>query len=340
MDYLGRVQSAIGEGGAAADAAANELPELHATLAGLKVWSTVKAHGFIEECRKACGGQGFLLSSGVAEISRSFAEPVTVEGEQVILSLQVARFLIKALRAHRAGSPALAGSVVYLRDAPVTAIPAEAAGRGPRGRDAGARCDALLLLLKDRARRSAVALEARFAAAERSGLPFDQALNAAALNAYSAAEAHSLYAMARNNLLAVREYVADGATRAALLRLFELLVLSLVRGDAAGFVACGLGARDLDAMGARVEALLAALRPDAVALVDAFGWLDSQLDSAIGRRDGNVYESIYAEAKRCPLNTTPGGVMLGWDKLAPVLDLEFLRAGMKTQRVAPGAARL
>ena len=39
-------------------------------------------------------------------------------------------------------------------DAPVTAIPAEAAGRGPRGRDAGARCDALLLLLKDRARRN------------------------------------------------------------------------------------------------------------------------------------------------------------------------------------------
>ena len=342
MDYLGRVQSAIGEGGAAADAAANELPELHATLAGLKVWSTVKAHGFIEECRKACGGQGFLLSSGVAELSRSFAEPVTVEGEQVILSLQVARFLIKAVRANRAGAP-LAGSVVYLRDPALTAIPAAAAagrGRGGGGGDADARCDALLLLLKDRARRVAVSLEARFAAAETSGLPFDQALNSVALVAYAAAEAHSLYAMARNNLLAVRKYVGDAATRAVLLRLFQLLALSLVRGDAAGFVGAGLGAGDLDAMGARTEQLLAALRPDAVALVDAFGWLDPQLQSAIGRADGNVYEAIYGEAKRCPLNTTAGGVMLGWEKLAPVLDLDFLRAGMKTQRVAPPGARL
>ena len=38
-----------------------------------------------------------------------------------------------------------------------------------------------------------------------------------------------------------------------------------------------------------VYALLAAVRPDAVALVDAFGFEDYLLNSALGRRDGDVY---------------------------------------------------
>ncbi len=92
-DYLGRVQKEIQRGN---EAAGEELPELHATLAGMKVWSTVWAHNLIEECRKACGGQGFLKSSGVCDLPADFAGNVTFEGEQVILSLQVARFLIKS----------------------------------------------------------------------------------------------------------------------------------------------------------------------------------------------------------------------------------------------------
>ena len=38
-----------------------------------------------------------------------------------------------------------------------------------------------------------------------------------------------------------------------------------------------------------VYALLAAVRPDAVALVDAFGFDDYLLNSALGRKDGDVY---------------------------------------------------
>ena len=51
-------------------------------------WSAALAcDSAIEECRKACGGQGFLLSSGIAKLAPDFSEWVTVEGEQVILSL-------------------------------------------------------------------------------------------------------------------------------------------------------------------------------------------------------------------------------------------------------------
>merc|ERR1719498_2170020 len=100
------------------------MPELHATLSGLKVWSTVWAHLCMEDLRKSCGGQGFLLSSGITELPRAFADPVTVEGEQVILSLQTARFLIKAAAAAREGKKdeEIAGSVLSLLEPPLQQV--------------------------------------------------------------------------------------------------------------------------------------------------------------------------------------------------------------------------
>ena len=106
----GPLQEAIAAGN---EAAADDLPELHATLSGMKAMGTVWAHESIEECRKCCGGQviaasqtarhrstaapprhlwrwalqGFLMSSGIAKILPDFAEWVTVEGEQVRLML-------------------------------------------------------------------------------------------------------------------------------------------------------------------------------------------------------------------------------------------------------------
>ena len=101
-DFIKRVQASIAAGG---EEAAEGLPELHATLSGMKASSTVWAHASIEECRRCCGGQGFLKSSGIAKIAPDFGEWVTVEGEQVILSLQCARFLIKAANEVRRDCP-------------------------------------------------------------------------------------------------------------------------------------------------------------------------------------------------------------------------------------------
>ena len=51
-----------------------------------------------------------------------------------------------------------------------------------------------------------------------------------------------------------------------------------------------------------ISELLDALRPEAVALVDAFDIPDRVLNSTIGRYDGNVYEALYEAAKLSNLN--------------------------------------
>jgi acyl-CoA oxidase len=58
------------------------------------------------------------------------------------------------------------------------------------------------------------------------------------------------------------------------------------------------------AVRARVLELLPPLRRDAVPLVDAFGLSDLELNSVLGRNDGDVYGPMLEWARRSPLNAT------------------------------------
>lgn len=56
----------------------------------------------------------------------------------------------------------------------------------------------------------------------------------------------------------------------------------------------------------RFETLLTALRPNSVGIVDGFDHEDVVLNSTLGSYDGRVYERLFAEAQKSPLNQ--GGV--------------------------------
>ena len=47
---------------------------------------------------------------------------------------------------------------------------------------------------------------------------------------------------------------------------------------------------------------MAAVRPEAVNVVDAFDIRDEVVNSALGCYDGNVYERLFEVAKKSPLN--------------------------------------
>jgi len=61
----------------------------------------------------------------------------------------------------------------------------------------------------------------------------------------------------------------------------------------------------LDIVHDSVLQLLSAIRPNAVALVDAFDFPDELLCSVLGRYDGQVYDNLYNWAANSPLNKTP-----------------------------------
>jgi acyl-CoA oxidase len=49
----------------------------------------------IERCRKLCGGHGFLVSAGFADLQTSYLPFCTLEGTKEILGLQAGRYLVK-----------------------------------------------------------------------------------------------------------------------------------------------------------------------------------------------------------------------------------------------------
>lgn len=69
------------------------------------------------------------------------------------------------------------------------------------------------------------------------------------------------------------------------------------------FTACK--GNDINVLQSWLEELLAAIRPNAVGIVDGFDISDEILSSALGAYDGNVYERLFEEASKSPLNAEP-----------------------------------
>jgi acyl-CoA oxidase len=117
-----------------------QLPELHATSAGLKAFCTwMSAYG-IEECRQRCGGHGFLRSSALPDLFAATVPACTYEGmhfqhqfpfdlklflnnricvlsagDNLVLLQQTARYLFKALKGFQLGKAELTGNIAYLK---------------------------------------------------------------------------------------------------------------------------------------------------------------------------------------------------------------------------------
>lgn len=62
---------------------------------------------------------------------------------------------------------------------------------------------------------------------------------------------------------------------------------------------------DVQELQLRLENVLSKIRPNAIGIVDGFDIRDRLLNSALGAFDGNVYERIFAEAQKSPLNKEP-----------------------------------
>lgn len=64
----------------------------------LKAVSTNDANHLIEVCRMACGGHGYMTCSNFPNIYGTLTAAVTYEGENTVLLLQTARYIIVLLK--------------------------------------------------------------------------------------------------------------------------------------------------------------------------------------------------------------------------------------------------
>lgn len=112
-DYLTKLHREITMEGKKGDF--ERAPELHALSCCLKAVCTNEAAKATETCRLSCGGHGFLHSSGLDDNYRNATAAQTYEGENTVMLLQTARFLIKSFKSARNGEKLTEG-VLYLND--------------------------------------------------------------------------------------------------------------------------------------------------------------------------------------------------------------------------------
>lgn len=74
------------------------LAELHSTSSGLKSMATDLTAGGIETCRRAMGGHGFGDGTGLVQLNANYLSKPTVEGDNWMITQQVARYLVKKVR--------------------------------------------------------------------------------------------------------------------------------------------------------------------------------------------------------------------------------------------------
>ncbi|PQE17670.1 acyl- oxidase protein [Rutstroemia sp. NJR-2017a BVV2] len=271
------------------------LADLHATSCGLKALGSTTAAEGLEVCRRACGGHGYSSFSGIGSWYADYLPTTTWEGDNYMLTQQVARYLLKSARA------VLKGKAPNNDTTKIFTTFLEKQDMGAAHDILGSDSD---LVAAFAWRTSFLTFEAlKHRDAEKGSW------NSLLVDFWRLSTAHSQYLVVKNFYDALqsedlkRELDAD--TIEVLHKLFRLYALNTLEKEASEFYSsAAVTVRQIQlARTKTVMKLLEDIRPHALRLVDAWQFPDWQLDSSLGRSDGKVYEDMFYRASQLnPLN--------------------------------------
>lgn len=269
----------------------SQLAEVHALSTALKAKSSWDCVAGMEEARKAMGGHGYSHLGGVAAIFAQQTPGQTFEGDNYVISQQIARALIKtvALLKQHPKAP-LPGSFNYLRQ--VLSPSASSAGSGD-WRDPKQQVDAL------QKRAAKIINDLAVVVAKNPNTPWtDLSWTSARL-----AGAHADIFVVDSFHNKVRE-----SGNADLQKLGELYSLTVLVKAIPELVEAGVNTGGLrQAQEAAVDSITKEM---AVGLTDAFGWLDWELPGVLGKKEGRVYEEMRRVVEEWDINQGAYGTQL------------------------------
>nr|XP_022297816.1 peroxisomal acyl-coenzyme A oxidase 1-like [Crassostrea virginica] len=272
------------------------LPEIHCQSAGLKALAAEMTVELMEVSRQACGGHGYLAASSLGAAVNTAKSFITVEGENTVLYLQVARYLMKRFAAAVSGE-ILSGSTDYLNlDPSRYTCPL----KSPRDcRNVTLLCE----VYKFRAYRMIAKAAEKLQRDIEVGKKQRDAMNDNLVQLVRAAQAHMMYVMVIDYREAMNQLQTTLPVSNALNNLQIFFTVFNVVKNAGDFLETeSIGLSQIDWLKDTEVEMLAAIRPDAVSLVDAFDINDLTHGSVLGCYDGNVYERMLKSTENEPLN--------------------------------------
>ncbi|KAK1564965.1 hypothetical protein Q3G72_015821 [Acer saccharum] len=272
------------------------LPEAHACTAGLKSLTTSATADAIEECRKLCGGHGYLCTSGLPELFAVYVPACTYEGDNIVLLLQVARFLMKTVSQLGSGKKPV-GTTAYMGRAEHLL---QCQCDVQRAED-WLKPSAILEAFEARATRMSVACArnlSKFKNQEEGFLELQADL-------VEAAVAHCQLIVVSKFIEKLQQDIPGNGVKQVLGVLCNVYALNILHKHLGDFLSTGcITPKQGSLASEQLRSLYSQVRPNAIALVDAFNYTDHYLGSVLGRYDGNVYPKLYEEAWKDPLNDT------------------------------------
>ncbi|ELU01431.1 hypothetical protein CAPTEDRAFT_178214 [Capitella teleta] len=269
----------------------DSVPELHSQSCGLKAYCTDLSMDTVEVCRRSCGGHGFMMASGLCSLLMDGLGSVTYEGENTVLYLQTARFLMKNYAAAMQGGRT-ARSLAFLTANHPTCELLDVFN-----------LPQLQAVFDVRAKFMLECGAVRMSESLKNGRQQYEAWNENSVELVRASKAYLDSFTAVNFMKRVSTLDIKPELKDVLMKLCRLHALHRIVSSAEEFLqSMAINTKQLEDIRSAEIKLLASLRPDAVALVDSFDYHDQTLNSALGRYDGNVYEKMYDLTKRNPMN--------------------------------------
>ncbi|XP_036339309.1 probable peroxisomal acyl-coenzyme A oxidase 1 [Rhagoletis pomonella] len=275
----------------------DRLPEMHALSCCLKAITSADSAAAVEVCRLSCGGHGYMDCSNFPTIYGMTTAVCTYEGENTVMLLQTARYLVKVYGQALNGEP-LVPTMEYLRESIKT--------KNFSNFDCSLEkiVSAFQFVAANKAR---IAYE-RMEKYRKQGHEPEAAANMTGIELTQAADLHGRAFIAQSAYIVLSQLIREVSTElgAVLQTILELYLLDACLGRLGDFLRfINLTDADVGKLELHLQECLKRLRPNAVALVDSFDVHDRVLDSALGAADGRVYERIFESAKKNPLNQEP-----------------------------------
>ncbi|XP_014508908.1 peroxisomal acyl-coenzyme A oxidase 1 [Vigna radiata var. radiata] len=289
------------------------LPEAHACTAGLKSLTTSVTADGIEECRKLCGGHGYLCSSGLPELFAVYIPTCTYEGDNIVLLLQVARHLIKTISKLGSGKKPV-GTTSYIGRVEQLMLYRSDVQKA----EDWLKPNAVLGAFEARAAKKLVACAQNLSKFTNPEEGF-QELSA---DLVETAVAHCQLIVVSKFIEKLQQDITGKGVKHQIQLLCSIYALSLLHKHLGDFLSTGcITPKQGSLANDLLRSLYSQVRPNAIGLVDAFNYTDHYLGSVLGRYDGDVYPKLYEEAWKDPLN----------DSVVPDGFQEYIRPMLKQQ---------
>ncbi|CAD8212955.1 unnamed protein product [Paramecium pentaurelia] len=259
------------------------LQQSHAILSALKAWSSQWVVDTAEWCRLSCGGHGFAHYSGIPAIYFDTAPNVTLEGENQVMYLQVARYLLKVLQYVEKNPekvPFYFNFVLHIKETLAN-----------QSTDFGQ-------LLKLTLTLQLISVAKKIKDSMGTGKNFQQIWNeVVGVQLLSVAQRYAEYF----TYLVFQEYIsnANPQVKEILQQLCDLYSLQVILDNPNTLIESGrINVEQFKQLNETKIELLNKLKPQALGLVEAFNFSDNALRTCIGCHDGKPYEYIYEWATK------------------------------------------